>query len=86
MLDGLLAGITREDIDKMPPVYRQRLAQALRRAIDMLERPHAKPLQEPQDGRSHLPAATGHGRAGRGAAPAGSLQASPCARAAVKSR
>ena len=48
MLDGLPAGITREDIDKMPPVRRQRLAQALRRAIDMLERPHAKPPRRPR--------------------------------------
>jgi hypothetical protein len=55
MLDGLLAGITREDIDRMPPVRRQRFTQALRRAIDMLERPHAKPRQEVQDGRARLP-------------------------------
>jgi hypothetical protein len=46
MLDGVLAGITREDIDKIPPARRQRFAQALRRAIDMLERPHSKPRQE----------------------------------------
>jgi hypothetical protein len=47
MLDGLLAG---EDIDRMPPAHRQRFAQAPRRAVDMLERPHAKPRQEAQDG------------------------------------
>jgi hypothetical protein len=73
MLDGLLAGITREDIDRMPPVRRQRFTQALRRAIDMLERPHAKPRQEVQDGRARLhmrhgprerSTATGHGWAG----------------------
>ena len=57
MLDGLLAGITSEDIDRMPPAHRQRFAQALRRAIDMLERPHAKPPQEAEDDHAHLPGA-----------------------------
>ena len=47
MLDGLLAGITREDIDKMPPVRRQRLAQALRRAGAMLEKAACQALGGP---------------------------------------
>jgi hypothetical protein len=55
MLDGLLAGITSEDINRMPPAHRQRFAQALRRAIDMLDRPHAKPPREAQAGRARLP-------------------------------
>jgi hypothetical protein len=41
----------------MPPAHRQRFAQALRRAIDMLERPHAKPPQEAEDDHAHLPGA-----------------------------
>jgi hypothetical protein len=60
MIDGLLAGITRDEIDRTPPAHRRRFAQALRRAVDMLERPHAKPPQEAQDGRAHL--AGGRGR------------------------
>jgi hypothetical protein len=42
MVDGLLAGITRDEIDRTPPAHRRRLAQALRRAVDMLERPLAE--------------------------------------------
>jgi phage terminase Nu1 subunit (DNA packaging protein) len=57
MLDGLLAGITSEDIDRMPRAYRQRFAQALRRAVDMLERPHAKPALEAEDDHAHPPGA-----------------------------
>jgi hypothetical protein len=50
MIDGLLAGITRDVIDRTPPAHRRRLAQALRRAVDMLESPHAEP---PKDGLLH---------------------------------
>lgn len=46
MIDGLLAGITRDEIDRTPPAHRRRLAQALRRAVDMLERPPAEPPKE----------------------------------------
>jgi hypothetical protein len=38
MLDGLLAGITSEDIDRMPPAHTRRLAQALRRDVHAHER------------------------------------------------
>ena len=56
MLDGLLAGITRDDIDMTPPAHRQRLVQALRRVVDMLDRPQGEPpkeglLRELRDGR-----------------------------------
>ena len=56
MLDGLIAGITRDEIDRMAPAHRRRLAQALRRVVEMLERPPAAPpkeglLRELRDGR-----------------------------------
>ena len=56
MIDGLLAGITRDEIDMTPPAHRRRLAQALRRVVDMIDRPPAAPpkeglLRELRDGR-----------------------------------
>jgi hypothetical protein len=51
MLDGLLAGITSEDIDRMPRAYRQRFAQALRRAPRHPRRPRtAAPTSPLHDG------------------------------------
>jgi hypothetical protein len=38
-VDGLLAGITRNDIERMAPAYRRRLAQALRRIADIADMP-----------------------------------------------
>jgi hypothetical protein len=38
-IDALLAGITTADIENLPPVHRQRLAQALRRIADMADPP-----------------------------------------------
>lgn len=43
-VEGLLAGITRSDIERMRPAYRQRFAQALRRIADIADPP---PKPEP---------------------------------------
>ena len=47
MLDGLLAGITSEDIDRMPPSHRQRMAQALRHVANLCD-PPAKAAEPPK--------------------------------------
>lgn len=38
-IDALVAGVTRDDIRKMPPAHRQRLAQALRHVADLCDPP-----------------------------------------------
>ena len=46
MIDGLLAGISKDEISRTPPAHRKRLAQALRRVVDMIDRPQAEPPKE----------------------------------------
>lgn len=41
-VEGLLAGITRSDIERMRPAYRRRFAQALRRVAEIAD-PQPKP-------------------------------------------
>ena len=41
-IEGLLTGIGREDLQRIPPVHRQWRAQALRRVADLCD-PQAKP-------------------------------------------
>jgi len=38
-IDALVAGISRDEIQRMPPVHRQRLAQALRYVADLCDPP-----------------------------------------------
>jgi hypothetical protein len=38
-IDALMAGITRADIQRMPPAHRQRLAQVLRHIADLADPP-----------------------------------------------
>jgi hypothetical protein len=40
-IDALAAGVTRADIQKMPPAHRQRLAQVLRYIADLADPPEA---------------------------------------------
>ena len=46
-IDALAAGVTRDDIQKMPPAHRQRLAQALRHVADLCD-PPAKAAEPPK--------------------------------------
>jgi hypothetical protein len=48
MLDALLAGITKADLEMMPPAHRQRLAQALRQIADLADPP--RKADPPGDG------------------------------------
>jgi hypothetical protein len=38
-IDALVAGVTRADIQRMPPAHRQRLAQVLRHIADLADPP-----------------------------------------------
>jgi hypothetical protein len=38
-IDALMAGVTRADIQRMPPAHRQRLAQVLRHIADLADPP-----------------------------------------------
>jgi hypothetical protein len=38
-IDALMAGVTRADIQRMPPTHRQRLAQVLRHVADLADPP-----------------------------------------------
>ena len=49
-VDALLAGMTRADIEKMPPAHRQRLAQALRHIADIADPPPKAAAQTPKGG------------------------------------
>ena len=40
-IDALMAGVTRADIQRMPPTHRQRLAQVLRYIADLADPPKA---------------------------------------------
>ena len=40
-IDALMAGVTRADIQRMPPAHRQRLAQVLRYIADLADPPKA---------------------------------------------
>jgi hypothetical protein len=42
-IDGLLASITLDDIEKLPPANRRRLAQMLRHAADIADPPSKPP-------------------------------------------
>jgi hypothetical protein len=42
-IDALIAGITRDDVQKMPQAHRQRLAQALRYVADLCDPPASPP-------------------------------------------
>jgi hypothetical protein len=42
---ALLAGITRAEVEALPPAHRQRLAQALRRVADFCDPPAALPKE-----------------------------------------
>jgi hypothetical protein len=44
-IDGLMAGLSRNDIERMSPVARQRLAQALRRVANLCDPPPPPPAQ-----------------------------------------
>jgi hypothetical protein len=46
MIDGLIAGINQDEIKRMPPAHRQRLAQALRHVANLCDPP------DPDDGRA----------------------------------
>jgi hypothetical protein len=53
-IDALISGVTRDDIKKMPPAPRQRLAQALRYIADLADPPRS---DAPKAGvLAHLPA------------------------------
>jgi hypothetical protein len=41
-IDALMAGITRAEIQAMPPAYRQRLAQVLRHIADLADPPERR--------------------------------------------
>jgi hypothetical protein len=41
-IDALLAGVTRAEIQAMPPAYRQRLAQVLRHIADLADPPERR--------------------------------------------
>jgi hypothetical protein len=54
-IDALIAGLSKNDLERMPPLHRQRLAQALRRVADLADPPAPPPsgvLSELEDGRS----------------------------------
>jgi hypothetical protein len=43
-IDALVSGLCRDDIERMPPLHRRRLAMALRRVADLADPPaNAKP-------------------------------------------
>jgi hypothetical protein len=46
-IDALIAGVTRAEIQKMPPIHRQRLAQALRHVADLCDPPAPPEKQKP---------------------------------------
>jgi hypothetical protein len=46
-IDALVAGITRDEIQRLPPAHRLRLAQALRHVADLCD-PPAKAAEPPQ--------------------------------------
>ena len=49
-IDGLVAGITKAEIEGMEPALRQRLAKALRRVADLADLPKA---EAPKEGLLH---------------------------------
>lgn len=43
-IDAMMAGVTRAEIQAMPPAYRQRLAQMLRHIADLADPPKKREL------------------------------------------